>query len=200
VTDAETIAVLQAELAASRSQVAELLQQLAKLTDRVAELTALLGRKARKSREPAPSSTPDASASALPEGRPSPPALPPEPEKAPTSGRPSGRKPPPEHLEVVPESHRPDACRHCGATELRVIGEEQVDKIDTVREHLRTRRIVRKTCRCNACNKTTTAEMPPMPWARSKFTSEVVAHIVHQKVGRHVPLEGIGNSIGLPGV
>ncbi|MCB9508470.1 MAG: IS66 family transposase [Myxococcales bacterium] len=196
-TDEEADA-LRAENARLHARLAEMIDQLARLTDRVAELTAIVGRKARKGREPAPST--DLSSSTLPGDRPAPPPLPPvlDKEKAPI--RPTGRQPLPEHLEVVSESHRPDVCRHCGAGDLRVIGEERVDKLDTVREHLRTRRIVRKTCRCNTCNKTTTAEMPPMPWAKSKVTSNVVAHVVHQKVGLHVPLDRMRRDFAVRGV
>jgi transposase len=199
VTDTETIAALRAENAELHTRLGEMVQQLAKLTDRVAELTAIVGRKARKGREPGPDVS-SSSPTALPVDRPSPPVLPPkvEAEKAPR--KPTGRKAVPDHLDVVCETHRPDVCRHCGAGELRVIGEEQVDKLDTVREHLRTRRIVRKTCRCNACNKTTTAEMPPMPWHKSKLTSALVAHVVHQKLGLHVPLDRLRRDFALRGV
>lgn len=197
-TDADTIVVLRSELAASRAQVADLAQQLAKLTDRIAELTALVGRNARKRRPAIPATEP--SSSTLPTERPIPPPLPPVPEKVKAAVVPTGRLPLPEHLDVVSESHRPDVCRHCGTGELRVIGEEQVDKLDTIREHLRTRRIIRKTCRCNACNKTTTAEMPPMPWPKSKFTSALVAHVVHNKVGLHVPLDRMRRDFALRGV
>ena len=189
---------LRAENAQLRAQLSELLQKFATLTDRVAELTAVVSRKKRSGRaaeEPGTLST-----VALPADRPPPPSLPPAPEPEATAVKPSGRQPLPEHLDVVSESYRPDACKHCGANQLRVIGEETVDKLDTVREHLRVRRIVRKTCRCHACNKTTTAEMPPMPWHKSKTTSAVIAHVVHQKIGLHIPLDRMRRDFAVRGV
>lgn len=119
---------------------------------------------------------------------------------APSESKPTGRQAVPAHLvedkEVIPVA----ACAGCGGTELTITGQEIAEKLHTIREHLRRRVIVRKTCLCKDCGRTTTAPMPPMPWARSKYTSAVVAHVVHQKMVLHVPLDRLRRDWALRGV
>ena len=194
------------EAAARKSEAAmsrkldKLTDTIAKLTDRIAELTALLAKKRRKKQPPEkpPVELPDPPP-ALPD-RPAPPVLPEREEPVKKDVVPTGRKPLPEHLVIDPETHRPPACQYCGGVDLRIVGEEVVEKLDTIREHFRRRKITRKTCRCNHCNRTTTAEMPPMPWEKSKFTSNFVAHVVYQKMGMHLPLDRMRRDFALRGV
>lgn len=194
------IAELRAERIADRAERAALIQQMARLADRVSELTALLGRKRRKDAPPTTAAQPAAGAGpGLPQ-RPAPPVLPEREDPPKKLVKPTGRRPLPAHLVVDPEEHRPPACQHCGGHELRIVGEESVEKLDTIREHFRRRLVVRKTCRCNHCNRATTAEMPAMPWAKSKFTSNFVAHLVYQKLGLHVPLDRMRRDFELRGV
>ena len=201
-------------LSESRASEAALRVQLAELTQAVARLSAqvatLLERRKKKETPPAKPvvevladpgviATDIAEPAVLPE-RPVPPSVPEaaKPEKKPV--RPSGRRVVPDHLEANTETHKPSMCTHCGGDSLRIVGEELTQQIDTIREHLRRREIVRKRCLCNQCHKTTLAEMPAMPWAKSKFTSNMLAHIVYQKMGLHVPLDRMRRDFELRGV
>ena len=193
--------------AAFRAQVAELTAAVAQLSRQIA---ALLERAAKKASAAKPAAAPDVAALTNPlapdgadpalAGRPRPPEIPAEPEKIKQPVRPSGRRPVPGHLIVNPESHRPGVCTHCGGDRLRIVGEEITRQIDTIREHLRCREITRKRCLCNQCHKTTLAEMPAMPWPKSKFTSNMLAHTAYQKIGLSIPLDRMRRDFELRGV
>lgn len=200
-------------LTESRAAEQDLRAQLAELTAAVTRLTAevakLLGKK-RKKEAPAPASSPGsealtesaeepAPADGLPE-RPAPPVIPDKPKREEKPVRPSGRAAIPDHLAVDSETHRPSTCIHCGGDDLRIVGEEITNQIDTIREHLRRREIVRKRCLCNRCYRTTLAPMPAMPWPKSKVTSNVAAHIAYQKIGLHMPLDRMRRDFELRGV
>lgn len=197
-----------AQLAESRASEAALRAQLTELTRAVTRLTEqvalLLARRAKKAKAPVPAAPgPSADESVPADGlpaRPQPPTIPEKPDKVVLPVRPSGRRPIPEHLGVDAESHRPSMCVHCGGKDLRIVGEEITNQIDTIREHLRRREITRKRCLCNECHKTTLAEMPAMPWERAKVTSNMAAHVVYQKMGLHVPLDRMRRDFELRGV
>lgn len=212
------LAALRAERADSEAalhaRIAELTAAVAKLTEMVARLVEKKGSKRPKAQ---PEAQPPAEAGVGAQGgteaqptvedtnpalagRPKPPQLPAPPEKDKQSVRPSGRGLIPGHLVANPETHRPGICEHCGSDELRIVGEEITNQIDAIREYLERREIVRKRCRCNRCNRTTLAEMPAMPWAKSKFTGNLLAHVAYQKMGLHVPLDRMRRDFELRGV
>jgi len=198
----------QASEAAFRAQVAELTAAVVRLSEQIATLLARASKKAAKASKVAP--VPDEEAAALPPmlddadpalaNRPKPPEIPAEPEKVKGPVRPSGRRPIPSHLTTDSKSHRPAACQHCGGDDLRIVGEEITHQLDTIREHLRRHEIVRKRCLCNQCHKTTLAEMPAMPWNKSKFTGNMLAHVAYQKMGLHIPLDRMRRDFELRGV
>ena len=211
---------LRAERAASdavfHERIAELTAAVAKLTEIVSRLVATKGAKASKATPAAEPPPPPATVVGNPggaepqptvedanpalAGRPKPPEIPARPERDKKPVRPSGRAPIPSHLTANPETHRPGTCEHCGGDDLRIVGEEITNQLDAIREYLQRREIVRKRCRCNDCNKTTIAEMPAMPWAKSKFTSNLLAHVAYQKMGLHVPLDRMRRDFELRGV
>ncbi len=207
---ASALAELREERAArkaSDAQIAELTAAVVRLTEQVAKL---LGRRTKKP-VPSPKARPahDATLHTAPSsgdldpvlaGRPKPPEIPAEPEKVRGPVSPSGRTRVPEHLVTDSESHRPGRCDQCGGEDLRIVGEEITHQLDTIREHLRRREIVRKRCRCNGCNTTTLADMPAMPWNKSKFTANMLAHIAYTKMGLHVPLDRMRRDFELRGV
>lgn len=188
--------------AALRVQLAELTAAVSRLSEQVAKL---LGRRTKKAalspaeRVAEPAASEPGSAETLPE-RPSPPPIPDKPKKQEKPVRPSGRAAIPDHLTVNSESHRPSTCVHCGGDHLRTVGEEITNQIDTIREHLRRREIVRKRCLCNQCHKTTLAGMPAMPWPKSKVTCNMAAHVAYEKIGLHIPLDRMRRDFELRGV
>ena len=195
--------------AAFRAQVGELTTAVLRLTEQV---TKLLQRRSKQkpAAEPTPApptETTAAETSASQEdadpalaGRPKPPEIPEKPKKLKGAVRPSGRTPVPDHLATDPERHRPGRCGRCGGEDLRIVGEEITHQLDTIREHLRRREIVRKRCLCNRCHTTTLADMPAMPWNKSKFTANMLAHIAYTKMGLHVPLDRMRRDFELRGV
>jgi transposase len=201
---------LEAENAALRAQVEDLLatnakltESIAKLTERVDELLASVKRKARKpeaERKPAPPPTLGAEARRAFDARPVAPEKPAP--KKPKGKRPppTGRKPIPQHLE--PESHvlRPAECTSCGSTELDVVDTLTEEKLHVVKEHVRRRVVTRSTCRCRRCDARTTPRSLPAPYARSKMTCEFLAWVVHQKFGMLTPLNRIRRDLAERGV
>ena len=190
-----------------RAQVAELTAAVVRLSEQIATLLARASKKAVKAEKAPPADDKTAAVTPVldvpePEiaNRPKPPELPAETEKIKQAVRPGGRRPVPEHLVVNPESHRPGVCTHCGGEDLRIVGEEITRQLDTIREHLRCREITRKRCLCNQCHKTTLAEMPAMPWNKSKFTANMLAHVAYQKMGLHIPLDRMRRDFELRGV
>lgn len=194
-----------ARLDAALAQNTELVEQVAKLNERIAELLPVAKRKARKTKPTTPSAAP------LPtlteeqrrafENRPRPPAKPPkEPGRGRRAAKPTGRSAVPQHLEADEHELRPDACAHCASTDLHVIDVVIEEKHHVVKEHQRRRVVRRKTCRCCACGKRTTAPSLPAPYARSKVTCEWLAWLVYQKFALLVPLDRIRRDLETHGV
>jgi transposase len=192
-------------LDAALAQNAELVAQVAKLNERVAELLPVAKRKARKSKPVTPSEAPaptltDEQRRAF-ENRPRPPVKPPkDPSRGRRTAKPSGRKALPRHLEAEEHEHRPDACGHCQSTALDVVDVVIEEKLHVVKEHQRRRVVRRKTCRCRACGKRTTARSLAAPYARSKVTCEWLAWLVYQKFALLVPLDRIRRDLATHGV
>lgn len=199
-------AARQAAEQASQAQIAALTAAVVRLTE---QITKLLGRRSKKPAAKDKPASDDDTANQPPNpgdpdpalaGRPKPPEIPAKPEKVKGPVTPSGRAPVPDHLVTDSESHRPGRCQRCGGEDLRIVGEELTHQLDTIREHLRRREIVRKRCLCNQCLMTTLADMPPMPWNKSKFTANMLAHIAYTKMGLHVPLDRMRRDFELRGV
>jgi hypothetical protein len=193
-----------ARLDAALAQNTELVEQVAKLNERIAELLPVAKRKARKTKPTTPS------AAAPPtlteeqrrafENRPRPPAKPTKDPVGRRAAKPTGRSAVPQHLEADEHELRPDACAHCASTDLHVIDVVIEEKLHVVKEHQRRRVVRRKTCRCCACGKRTTAPSLPAPYARSKVTCEWLAWLVYQKFALLVPLDRIRRDLETHGV
>lgn len=195
---------LKAENAYLRRQLDKLVDQMAVQGDRLGEVASILRRREDqlrrgKGKRPDPDDEPDPPASGggvstgSSEG-----AEPPRKERKPRSG--GGRKPVAKHLPVDTERVGLDRCGHCGSAALLARDTEVVEKYDVVREHVRRRQIIREVCLCKACNKTTTAPMPPMPWERSLITSGFLAWLVVQKFVLLVPLDRIRRMLVSKGI
>ena len=207
----QEIARLRAELARLVAENSQLRTELARLTDlaaktneHLAELTAVLKRKgARGASKPAAPAAPpelDEAARKAYEERPVAPKLPERPAKEKKPRRPTGRKPLPDHLPKDEHVVRPEACEHCGCSELDLVDEVVEVKLDLIREHHRQRIVRRKTCRCRKCGGRTTARSLPAPYARSKVTSAWLAWLVVMKFVLLVPLDRIRRELASRGI
>jgi hypothetical protein len=207
--DYETVCM---RLAASEARVAELTAEVGRLADlvargndRITELLAIAQRNKGSTRastdktpEPPPSLDDDAK-KAFAE-RPAPPKLPKKKKRAKKKTKPTGRKPLPDNLEADKHTTTPDACRHCGGTDLEIVDEVVEVKLHAVKAHIRKREVRRKTCCCRDCGERTTARSLPAPFARSKATCEWLAWLVHQKFVMLAPLDRIRRDLASRGI
>jgi len=222
-------AMLRAELAAARAELASLREQAELANERIAELTVEVGRlsetvaksndriaelaaaanrnRYRRGRAPPPPdasppavSPPAGDAAAAFENRPKAPDLPPKAKPGPKPRRPTGRKPLPEHLPADESISTPGACGGCGGHDFDVVDEVVETKLHVVREHQRRRVVRRKTVRCRGCGTRTTGEAPPAPFPRSKVTCDWLAWLVVQKFFLLVPLDRIRRDLALRGI
>lgn len=202
----EQATVANVQVGELRVRIDELLQQAAKQADRITELLAIAKRKqagkkkAKDANPPEPPPPLDDAARAAFEERPQPPALRgelndhPKPKQSPT-----GRKPLPNHLLADESTVRPDRCP-CGCEDFDWVDEVVEEKLHVVSEHQRVRKTRRKTGRCKACGKRTTAQAPASPFPRSKVTCQWLAWFIVQKFVLLVPLDRIRRFLALQGV
>ncbi len=204
-----TFADLQRENAELRKQIAEqslrigeLTQQLAKLNERLGELLAIAQRKQRAVTEPKPMPPPvvgETQRQAFDE-RPKAPEKPVAPKREKRKVSPTGRKPLPQHLEAEEHVLRPDACAHCGGTELDAAEVLVEEKLHVVKEHQRRRVVRRTTGRCRDCGGRTTPASLPAPYERSKITSDWLAWLVYSKFVQLTPLDRLRRDLAERGI
>jgi transposase len=196
-------AELRAQVRTLLATVAQLTEQCARLNERVGELLAVAQRKQRKPPVPKPPSPPpvvEGEAKLAFEARPKPPELPPKTKPKKQRPPPTGRKPLPAHLPLEEHAMRPDACAHCGSSELDAADELVEEKLHVVKEHQRRRVVHRTTCRCRACGKRTTPRSLPAPYERSKVTCDWLAWLVTSKFSMLTPLDRLRRDLKERGV
>jgi transposase len=111
---------------------------------------------------------------------------------------PTGRKRLPAHLPADASTVYPESCP-CGCASFEWVDEVVEEKLD-VKAHQRRRVTRRKTGRCRACGRRTTAEAPPSPFPRSKVTCEWLAWLIVQKVQLLTPLDRIRRLLASQGL
>ena len=202
----EQAAVANTRVGELTARIDDLMQELAKQADRITELLVIARRKKNPKKpptEPKPAEPPptlDEAARAAFEDRPQPPVLRgalndrPRPKQ-----RPTGRKPLPAHLPVDESTVHPERCP-CGCDAFDWVDEVVEDKLHVVAQHQRVRRTRRKTGRCRACGKRTTAQAPPSPFARSKVSCPWLAWFIVQKFALLTPLDRLRRFLALQGV
>ena len=112
-----------------------------------------------------------------------------------------GRRPPPDHLPADHERHDVCACGHCGG---RVFKRDVLTtSVYTVVPSYVRRRVIQRErvlCADPACNRPTTAPMPPMPCNRALYDCRFLAWLVVMKFGLLVPLDRIRTMLQTQGV
>lgn len=99
------------------------------------------------------------------------------------------RKPFPDDIErerVVIET--PKSCPCCGGARLAKLGEDVTETLEVIPRRYKVIETVREKFTCRDCEKIT---QPPAPFhatARGFFGPSLLAMIVHDKVGQHIPL------------
>ena len=109
--------------------------------------------------------------------------------KAFTRRRRSGRKPFAEHLPrervVVPP---PDACACCGSQKLSKIGEDVTETLEVIPRQWKVIQTVREKFTCRDCEKISQPPAPFHPTPRGWAGPNLLATIVFEKYGQHLPL------------
>jgi len=99
------------------------------------------------------------------------------------------RKPFPEHLpreRVVVEA--PDTCSCCGSDRIVKMGEDITETLEVIPRHWKVIQTVREKFTCRACEK---ISQPPAPFhaiPRGWAGPSLIAMIVFEKYGQHIPL------------
>lgn len=187
------------------ARLGELTEAVAKGNERVAELLAIAQRKkitAKATLPPAPPAPPPSLGEDVAKAftdRP----VPPEPlgplyDHPKQRHLPTGRKRLPAHLPADASTVYPESCP-CGCASFEWVDEVVEEKLD-VKAHQRRRVTHRKTGRCRACGRRTTAEAPPSPFPRSKVTCEWLAWLIVQKVQLLTPLDRIRRLLASQGL
>ena len=134
---------------------------------------------------PAPS-PPDGSAP------PEPPAAPVRPEKPPRKKRERfGRNKLPAGLERVSDPTATGTCPTCGNPRVAVLREERTEVYDYLPARLVVRVVNRPVCHCATCAGVVQAPLPADLVPRLLATPTLLAHLIYEKFGRHLPLNRI---------
>ena len=103
----------------------------------------------------------------------------------------SGRNGLPANLERIPHPATSDVCPRCGGVDTVVLRRDLHEVYDYVPAQLVARVVDRPVCHCPACD---TLVQPPLPAdlvPKLLATPDLVAHIIYEKFGRHLPLNRI---------
>jgi transposase len=95
----------------------------------------------------------------------------------------------PEHLPRERLVHpAPTACRCCGSSALRKIGEDVTEMLEHVPSRWKVIQHVREKFSCRACEAIAQTPAPSHPIARGRAGPFLLAHILFCKYGLHLPL------------
>ena len=82
----------------------------------------------------------------------------------------------------------PDACKTCGGTDLRKVGESVTEVLEYVPGRFEVIRHVRPACSCKKCEAMMQAPMPDLPIPRGMAGPNLLARITVAKFCDHLPL------------
>jgi transposase len=95
----------------------------------------------------------------------------------------------PEHLPRETLSHTVDcACKECGATQWRLVGEDVSEVLEFVPEHFKVIRHVRPKMSCGVCQSMAQAPAVSRPLGKSPVGAGLLAHVLVSKYMDHLPL------------
>jgi transposase len=85
--------------------------------------------------------------------------------------------------------HAPaDACKACGGTELRQVGESVTEVLEYIPGRFEVTRHVRPAVSCRKCEAMMQAPMPDLPIPRGMAGASLLAHVATSKFCDHLPL------------
>jgi transposase len=101
----------------------------------------------------------------------------------------------PPDLERVLDVQPPGACPCCGGLLGKELHREVVEVYDFIPARVVVRQIVRPVSRCARCQHIATAPFPAELVPRLRATPRLIAHIIVEKYGRHLPLHRIDQEL-----
>lgn len=114
------------------------------------------------------------------------------PTPSPRSGsdrRKPARRPLPDHLPRERVVHpSPCACRHCGSSRLRKLGEIITESLECEPRRWKVVQHVRETVTCRDCEGITETPAPSHPIARGRAGPHLLALVLAGKYAQHLPL------------
>ncbi len=111
------------------------------------------------------------------------------PKAAPPQRKPSGRQPLPAHLPREQIVHAPQgACRCCGGSVLRKIGEDVTEVLEYVPASFKVMQHVRPKLSCRACETIMQAPLPSLPIERGRPGAGLLARVIVAKYADALPL------------
>ena len=119
----------------------------------------------------------------------------------PASRRKPVRGPLPEHLpreRVVIAA--PGACPCCGGTRLAKLGESVTETLEVIPRQWKVVQTVREKFSCRDCETITQPPAPFHPIARGRAGPNLLATILEQKFGQHLPLNRLSERFALEGI
>jgi transposase len=81
-----------------------------------------------------------------------------------------------------------DACKACGGTELRQVGESVTEVLEYIPGRFEVARHVRPAISCRKCEAMMQAPMPDLPIPRGMAGASLLAHVATSKFCDHLPL------------
>lgn len=99
------------------------------------------------------------------------------------------RKPLPDHLPRDEIGIEPDPiCPSCGSDKFRKISDDVSEVLDYKPASFRVKRYVRPRCACVSCEQIVQAYAPSHTINKGKAAPTLLAHVIIQKYGNHLPL------------
>lgn len=198
-TDAERLAERDRLLAEANERNAALTRmlerqgyQLDRMQDQLEKALREIAELRRQLNKPPPDESPPASTPPSGDDPPAPPSPPPRPEKRPRKKRERfGRNKIPAGLERVPDPAATSTCPTCGNPRVTVLREERTEVYDYVPARLVARVVDRPVCHCADCAGIAQAPLPADLVPRLLATPNLLAHLIYEKFGRHLPLHRI---------
>lgn len=169
--------------------------QLDRMQDQLEKALREIAALRRQLNKPPPDEPPPASPPSPPpsgDDTPTPPSPPPKPEKPPRKKRARfGRNKIPAGLKRVPDPTATSTCPTCGNPCVTVLREERTEVYDYIPARLVARVVDRPVCHCANCAGIVQAPLPVDIVPRLLATPTLLAHLIYEKFGRHLPLHRI---------
>lgn len=202
VTDAERLAERDRLLVEANERNAALTRmlerqghQLDRMQDQLEKALREIAALRRQLNKPPPDAPPPAPPSSPPPSGDDPPAPPPPPpkrEKPPPKKRERfGRNKIPAGLERVLDPAATGTCPTCGNPRVTALREERTEVYDYVPARLVARVVDRPVCHCAHCAGIVQAPLPADLVPRLLATPNLLAHLIYEKFGRHLPLHRV---------